>query len=187
MDPRHPGVLEETMKGHFRNFVAVLAAGAALGLPLSAGQVAAADRLPGPGATHDASGPTSQHANAHADQHLNAQVNGTDAYIFEVKPRAKAAGLFKGKIYVDASQGSLLRAEGRLVKSPSIFIKKIEFTADYADFDGVTLPVRIHSLTATRLVGEAIVDISTPKYHFAAEPPIVAAAASLPYESSPKP
>ena len=117
----------------------------------------------------------------------NAQVNGADAYIFEVKPRAKAAGLFKGKIYVDASQGSLLRAEGRLVKSPSIFIKKIEFTADYADFDGVTLPVRIHSLTATRLVGEAIVDISTPKYHFAAEPPIVAAAASLPYESSPKP
>ena len=66
------------MKGHFRNFVAVLAAGAALGLSLNAGRVAAADRVPGPEATRGASGPTSQHANAHADQHLNAQVNGTD-------------------------------------------------------------------------------------------------------------
>ena len=77
MDPRHPGVLEETMKGHFRNFVAVLAAGAAFGLPLSAGQVAAADRLPGPGATHDASGPTSQHANNLVNQHVDARVNAT--------------------------------------------------------------------------------------------------------------
>jgi hypothetical protein len=64
------------MNRHFRNFVAVLAAGGALGLPLSASRVAAADRFPGP-EPRDVSGPTSQHANNLVNQHVDARVNAT--------------------------------------------------------------------------------------------------------------
>ena len=81
-----------------------------------------------------------------------------------MKPRQKRVGLFKGKIYVDASNGRLLRAQGRVVKSPSFFIKKIDFVQDYATVDGFTLPAHIHSEAQTRLVGKAIVDITHSDY-----------------------
>jgi len=64
------------MKRHCRDFVIVLAAGVALGLLLSAGQVAAAELAPGPEATTGAS--TSQRANYHADYHADYRANGTE-------------------------------------------------------------------------------------------------------------
>jgi hypothetical protein len=85
---------------------------------------------------------------------------------FEVKPRANRSGLFKGKIYLDAHTGSMVRAEGRVAKSPSLFIKRIEFVQDYKEFGAFTFPVHIHSEARTRLVGRAIVDI----YHYDYQP-----------------
>jgi hypothetical protein len=95
-------------------------------------------------------------------------LEGNPVHVFHVKPRKKRTGLFKGKIYVDAFSGELRRAEGTVVKSPSFFIKKIEFTQDYGAFEGYTLPVRMHSEAKTRLVGRAVVDIVTKDYEFSA-------------------
>jgi len=79
--------------------------------------------------------------------------------VFHVKPRKKRLGLFKGRIYLDAHTGALARVEGRAVKSPSFFVKNIEFVQDYADFDSFTLPVHVHSEARARIVGRTIVDI----------------------------
>lgn len=92
------------------------------------------------------------------------KIDGEAAYVFQVKPRAKRPGLFKGRIYLDAGSGSLRRAEGTLVKTQSIFIKKIEFVQDYADLEGYTLPVHARSVATTRLVGRAVVEILTEGY-----------------------
>jgi hypothetical protein len=81
-----------------------------------------------------------------------------------VRPREKRPGLFKGKIYLDVSTGHLRRAEGSMVKSPSFFVKKIDFVQDYADFGSFSLPVKTHSEAKTRLVGRAIVDILHTDY-----------------------
>jgi hypothetical protein len=86
-------------------------------------------------------------------------IDGREVHVFQVRPRRKVAGLFKGRIYVDAVTGTLRRVEGTVVKSPSFFIKKIEFVQDYADFGAFTFPVRAHSMAMTRVVGRAIVDI----------------------------
>jgi hypothetical protein len=83
---------------------------------------------------------------------------------YQVKPRKKRVGLFKGRIYLSSETGSLVRAEGTLVKSPSFFIKKIEFVQDYADVNSFTFPVHIHSEAATRLVGRAVVDMFQSDY-----------------------
>ena len=91
-------------------------------------------------------------------------IDGASVHVFHVKPRAKRPGLFKGRIYLDASTGSLRRAEGTLVKTQSFFIKKIEFVQDYADIDGYTLPVHGRSLAKTRLVGRAVVEIAIDAY-----------------------
>lgn len=92
------------------------------------------------------------------------QIDGRAVYAYEVKPRKKRVGLFKGRIYLDAASGSIRRAEGAMVKSPSFFIKKIEFVQDYADFNGFSLPVRIHSVSQTRVLGTAIVDVQHSDY-----------------------
>jgi hypothetical protein len=92
------------------------------------------------------------------------EIEGRQVHVFEAKPREKRVGLFKGKIYIDMLTGSLRRAEGQAVKSPSFFIKKIEFTTDYADFGAFTFPVRLHSTAKTRLVGRAVVDVSISEY-----------------------
>jgi hypothetical protein len=80
-------------------------------------------------------------------------------HVYQVKPHKKHAGLFKGRVYLDARTGALVRIEGNVVKSPSFFVKHIEFVQDYADIQSFTLPVHIHSEAKARIVGRAIVDI----------------------------
>jgi hypothetical protein len=80
-------------------------------------------------------------------------------HVFQVKPHKKRAGLFKGRIYLDAHTGALLRVEGSVVKSPSFFVKHIEFLQEFADVQSFTLPIHIHSEATARIVGRTIVDI----------------------------
>jgi hypothetical protein len=92
------------------------------------------------------------------------ELQGRTVHVYQLKPRQKRAGLFKGRIYVDAYTGSLVRAEGRPVKSPSMFIKKIEFVQDYEDIGPFTFPVHIHSEATARIVGRAVVDVYQRDY-----------------------
>ena len=92
------------------------------------------------------------------------EIDGRQVHMFEAKPREKRVGLFRGRIFIDVLTGSLRRAEGEAVKSPSFFVKKIQFTSDYADFGSFTFPVRLHSTAKTRLVGRAVVDVSIRDY-----------------------
>ena len=92
------------------------------------------------------------------------ELQGRIVHVYQVKPREKRVGLFKGRIYVDVYTGSLVRAEGRPVKSPSIFIKKVDFVQDYADIGPFTLPVHVHSEATARIVGRAIVDVYQRDY-----------------------
>ena len=89
---------------------------------------------------------------------------GAPLYVFEVKPRKKRPGLFKGNVYLDVFTGSLRRAQGKLVKSPSFFVRKVEFVRDYVDVEGFTFPARMHSEATVRLVGRTIVDIAFSQY-----------------------
>lgn len=93
-----------------------------------------------------------------------SQMGGRLVHVYQLKPRQKRAGLFKGRIYVDAYTGSLVRAEGRPAKSPSLFIKKIDFVQDYADIGPFTFPVHTHSEASARIVGRAIVDVYQRDY-----------------------
>lgn len=93
-----------------------------------------------------------------------SEVEGRLAHVYQVKPRKKRVGLFKGRIYLDVYSGSVVRTEGSMVKSPSFFIKKIDFAQDYADFGSFTFPVHIHSEASTRLIGRAVIDIYHSDY-----------------------
>lgn len=97
-----------------------------------------------------------------------SQLQGRVVHVYQVKPRHKRSGLFKGRIYLDAFTASMVRAEGRPVKSPSIFLKQVEFVQDYADVDLFTLPVHMHSEAKAHIVGRAVVDVYNSDYHVTA-------------------
>jgi hypothetical protein len=81
-------------------------------------------------------------------------------HVFQVKPRDKRAGLFKGTIYLNVYTGAMFKAEGKMVKSPSFFVKNIEFSQQYTDVGGFDMVTHIHSTADAKFIGQTIVDIT---------------------------
>jgi hypothetical protein len=92
------------------------------------------------------------------------QINDHQAHVFHVKPRRKVSGLFKGRIFLDASTGSMLRMEGTIVKSPSFFVRDINFVQDFEDVQGFTLPTTLRTWAHARIVGRTIVNVIHRSY-----------------------
>jgi hypothetical protein len=80
-------------------------------------------------------------------------------YVFQLTPRRKAVGLFKGELWLDAETGMPIREAGQLVKNPSIFLKKVVFVHDYQLENGVAIPKHIESTVDTRIAGQAKLSI----------------------------
>jgi hypothetical protein len=80
---------------------------------------------------------------------------GREVHVFQVTPRKKRVGLYKGEIWIDAGTYLRVLESGRFVKNPSIFLKKVEFVRKYEIRDGIPVPLQIQSVVQTRLVGPA--------------------------------
>lgn len=87
------------------------------------------------------------------------QINDQRDLLFDVKPRHKRVGLFKGELWLDAKTYMPLRETGRFVKTPSVFLKKVEFVRSYEIQNGIAIPKRIDSRVDTRLAGLAEIHI----------------------------
>ena len=97
-----------------------------------------------------------------------ADLDGRAVHLFEVTPKSKRQGLFKGQIWIDAATYLRVQESGRLVKSPSIFVKRVDFVRKYAILDGISVPVQELSVVDTRLgVGRA--ELTIDYSNFAAD------------------
>jgi len=83
-----------------------------------------------------------------------ADYAGRKAHVFQVTPRQKRLGLFKGELWIDAETCLPLREWGEMVKNPSVFLRNVYFVRYYYIEDGAALPRRILSDVSTRLVGK---------------------------------
>lgn len=106
------------------------------------------------------------------------KVEGRDAYVFNVKPRTKRAGLFQGSVWIDAATFLRVQETGYLVKNPSIFLKKIAFTRRYEIRDGIPVPVQVASIVDTRIWGQAQLQIDYSNFSVDAPQPAVSAGSS---------
>lgn len=89
------------------------------------------------------------------------QVQGSEmVYMFQVSPRKKRVGLFKGEMWLDARSYLPVLEKGRLVKNPSVFFKKVDFERAFAIQNGVSLPAHMSSTIDTRVVGRVELDIN---------------------------
>ncbi len=88
------------------------------------------------------------------------------AHVFEVIPRERRVGLYRGELWVDMETAQPLREFGRLVRNPSVFLKDVDFVRDYHMVEGRTLPARFISEMDTRLVGPAKITVNFRNYQF---------------------
>jgi hypothetical protein len=108
--------------------------------------------------------------------HLKTTITdrGHRTYVFQLTPKRKAIGLFKGELWLDGETGMPLRESGQLVKNPSIFLKKVAFVHDYELQDGVSIPKQIESTVDTRIAGRAELHIEFTNFAKAADDEIPA-------------
>lgn len=74
-------------------------------------------------------------------------------YEIEVKPKRREKYLFQGRIWVDAEDYALVRAEGNPAKNPSFWTKKVHFVHTYQKNGAFWFPVATESVTDARLFG----------------------------------
>jgi hypothetical protein len=86
--------------------------------------------------------------------------NGQRTELFQITPKKKRIGLFKGDLWLDAKTGMPVRESGEFVKMPSVFLKKVQFTRVYEIQDGIAIPKHLESRADVRLVGAAELNIA---------------------------
>jgi hypothetical protein len=84
---------------------------------------------------------------------------GHEVLVYDLNPRKKRVGLFKGELWLDAATGLPLRESGKLVKSPSVFLKDVEFARDYEIRDGRSYLKGMRTTTQTRFWGPAELEV----------------------------
>lgn len=80
-------------------------------------------------------------------------------YVFELTPKKKAVGLFKGELWLDAATGMPLRESGSLVKTPGFLVKSLTFVNEFELKNGVSLPSHIICHVDTHIAGRADLNI----------------------------
>jgi len=81
--------------------------------------------------------------------------DGRIEYAFHMTPRQKRQGLLKGIVWLDGETGMAVRQTGTLVKSPSLFLKRIDVTRENHLREGAVESRVTHVAINARLIGRA--------------------------------
>lgn len=87
-----------------------------------------------------------------------------DVYVFQLTPRKKRVGLFKGELWLDPKTYLPVLEKGKLVKNPSVWFKKVEFERKFAVQNGLAVPQRVEISTDVRLFGRVQMNIDFSDY-----------------------
>ena len=72
-----------------------------------------------------------------------------------LKPAKKSDGILTGSVLVDPESGLMTRIEGRLVKSPSFWLRDVDVTYKYAHVGDRVVPVEMTSTGRVRMFGRS--------------------------------
>ena len=72
-----------------------------------------------------------------------------------ISPRRRERILVSGTMFLRASDGDLVRLQGRLAKNPSFWIRDVDIIRKYERIHGVIVPVSLESTADVRFLGKA--------------------------------
>jgi hypothetical protein len=86
-------------------------------------------------------------------------VDGHHCFALQVTPKRSDKYLFKGKVWIHATEFAVVKIEGQPAKNPSFFIKQVNFTRRYKKVGDLWLPMRDESVSQVRLFGTNILTV----------------------------
>jgi len=100
-------------------------------------------------------GPGSEISRANYDfVFLGSDTVGTvPEYVLRIIPKRKDKYLLRGQVWIDARTFHIRRIEGVPAKSPSIWIKGIHVTLQFAERSGVWIPTSFDAVATVRFLG----------------------------------
>ncbi|HEY6337220.1 MAG TPA: hypothetical protein VIW68_01880 [Candidatus Sulfotelmatobacter sp.] len=93
-------------------------------------------------------------------------------YILSLLPKTRNKFLYRGKIWVDATDFAVVRIEGEPGKNPSFWIRKTDVVHRYVKVNEFWLPAENHSESILRLGGKAVLSIEYSDYKILGAAPL---------------
>jgi len=112
-------------------------------------------------------------------------LNGRKSYVLEVRPKRKEKYLFRGRIWVDAEDYALVRAEGNPSKKASFWIRKTQFVQVNQKSGSAWFPVSTQSVTDALIFGTT--DVSIEYFDYAPKQPLPTNTLALSADEEPAP
>lgn len=98
------------------------------------------------------------------------------AYAIDILPKRREERLFEGRIWIDAEDYALVRAEGEPAKNPSFWTRSVHFVHTYRKSGPFWFPASTESVTEVRIFGSASLTIDY--FDYVPNPPQAPKAAS---------
>ena len=92
------------------------------------------------------------------------EIEGRPTYVINVVPKRREKYLMEGRIWVDAADYALMRAEGKPAHSPSFWTHSVHFVQQYQKKGDFWFPVSTDSITEARIFGTTHVNIAYSDY-----------------------
>lgn len=92
------------------------------------------------------------------------RIGNSDCSVVHAVPKRKGKDLFEGKIWVDNQDFAIVKITGHLAKSPSFWIKQVDFERDYQKIEGFWLLSREEGVSAIRIFGKETLTIDHRNY-----------------------
>lgn len=86
------------------------------------------------------------------------------AYVLQVLPRTENKYLIRGKIWVDASDYSIVRIEGQPARNPSFWVRGVHFVHTYQKVGQFWFALSTHTTSEIRIFGESELTIENSGY-----------------------
>jgi hypothetical protein len=86
-------------------------------------------------------------------------------YVLAVYPKAKTKYVYRGKVWIDATDFAVTRIDAEPAQNPSFWTKKNEIHHEYVKVQNFWLPRRNESVSDIRLGGRATLTIEYNNYH----------------------
>ncbi len=77
-----------------------------------------------------------------------------------IKPRRRDMLLVEGSLFLRPPDGELVRIEGRLARTPSFFIRRVDIVRRYRRLGGISMPVALESVAHLLLAGQATFEMT---------------------------
>ncbi len=92
------------------------------------------------------------------------KIGSSDCSVVHLVPKRRERDLFEGKMWIDNQDFAVVKITGHLAKSPSFWVKRVDFVRDYQKIDGFWLLSREEAVSAVRMFGKETLSVDYDKY-----------------------